>query len=91
MEIRYTVDNKCIIRVPSLSNIKINDAYLFPSALKIRLIFRFGIIWSTTIEQLVIDKDVFVTNLTQLDLYSGRKYSRNDEVRLEEKKKSLVP
>lgn len=90
MEIKHDSSGNCFVKVPSLSNINFTDNYGVPSALKIRLIFRRGVIWRAIIEQLLIGKNIFVVNSIDLDLYMGKKINDNDEIRLEEKKKVLA-
>lgn len=91
MEIKHGCGGDCIVKVPSLSNVNVRGDYCPPSALRIRLTFKNGLIWCIIIEQLLINKNVFTINSTNIDLFRGKKCSSDDEIRLEEKKKVLVP
>ena len=91
MEIVPISAGNCIVKVPSLSNINFMDDYLVPSALKIKLNFNNGIINYIIIEQLLVENKIFAINSAKIDLTKGKKISNSDEVKLEEKKKVLVP
>ena len=91
MEISHASGDRCIVKFPSLSNIHFMDDYLVPSALKIKLNFSNGIINNIIIEQLLVENKIFAINSAKIDLTKGKKFSNSDEVKLEEKKKILVP
>ena len=76
----FTINQNCLIHIPTLSNLFIDNNISSPGAMVMTLSFDRGYYKTIYLEQLVVNDNIYTVNQFKSDLLPNRKLSKNGKV-----------
>ena len=76
----FTINQNCLIHIPTLSNLSIDNNISSPGAMFMTLCFDRGYYKTIYIEQLAVNDNIYTINQFKSDLLTNRKISKNGKV-----------
>ena len=75
-----TTNQNCLVHIPTLSNLRIEENLSSPGAMVMTLAFDRGYYKTIYLEQLIVDNNIYTVNQFKSDLLPNRKLSKNGKV-----------